>query len=382
MLTKTCLLKDFNLNVQLPATKLIPTLPLRLNYIHWVEDLLRHAGTTSQIVGVDIGCGASCIYCLLAARMNESWKMFALEIDNDNTKYAEANINVNCLNGNIQVIQNEDDSIFNKLFELSPEPKSFCMCNPPFFSSSDEVNSSENRTGSRKRPRSRNSGTQSELIFENGGELGFVRKILNESLELEAKVEIYTTMLGCKKNVQKLLDEIKSRNIKSYTTTEFVQGKTTRWGVAWSFKHNLTTFRDLSKLSKSSSSHNNILTYEISTVNSDESLKQLKEIFNELKIEVRIIEEQPKQCHRWELKTKENTWSNQRRKRRANKNEINPSEAQESSTEEELLLGFEFQHKAENAEIKMFFLSGTMSKDCTNQIMQFIKNKFNKTSKT
>ncbi len=39
-LTLAVLAKDFGLDVILPADKLIPAVPQRLNYIHWVEDLL------------------------------------------------------------------------------------------------------------------------------------------------------------------------------------------------------------------------------------------------------------------------------------------------------------------------------------------------------
>lgn len=79
-LSRCCLLKDFNLNVELPPDKLLPTLPLRLNYLLWMEDLLQQANITDEIVGVDVGCGASCVYCLLIARMHSEWKMFGLEI--------------------------------------------------------------------------------------------------------------------------------------------------------------------------------------------------------------------------------------------------------------------------------------------------------------
>lgn len=39
-LTCAILAKDFNLHVEIPAGTLIPTVPQKLNYIHWVEDLL------------------------------------------------------------------------------------------------------------------------------------------------------------------------------------------------------------------------------------------------------------------------------------------------------------------------------------------------------
>lgn len=54
-LTKCLLKRDFNLDIWLPETKLIPTLSLRLNYILWLEDLLEQAKITNNILGIDIG---------------------------------------------------------------------------------------------------------------------------------------------------------------------------------------------------------------------------------------------------------------------------------------------------------------------------------------
>lgn len=54
-LTKCLLHKDFQLEVVLPPDKLVPTLPLRLNYILWIEDILKVAGIETQATGVDIG---------------------------------------------------------------------------------------------------------------------------------------------------------------------------------------------------------------------------------------------------------------------------------------------------------------------------------------
>lgn len=376
--TRCCLLKDFNLDIVLPPDKLLPTIPLRLNYLLWMEDLLKHAGITEDITGVDIGCGASCIYCLLTVRMNETWKVFALEIDEDNIKFAEDNINRNQLSDNVTVIrQNDNLSVFGNLFDHDPRQKTFCICNPPFFSSSEEVVNSKNRTGKRKAPKSMNAGSPSELIFEDGGELGFVKRILNESISLKDQIQIYSTMFGCKKNFQKFIEEIKAQKIQSFSTTEFVQGKTTRWGVAWSFKHDLKSFHDYAKTAKTSSAVN-ILKHEILNSDFEKILKKLKEIFRDLKIEIKIIEELPGDCHRSELIATQNTWSNQRRKRRAESRQDNSLSKPTTATEnQDLHLGFELKKLNEATQVQMFFISGTMSKDCTNQIMQFIKNKFN-----
>ena len=57
MLTKTLLKHDFDLEVDIPTKNLVPVLPLRLNYILWIEDLLKHTGIDdlSTVHGIDIG---------------------------------------------------------------------------------------------------------------------------------------------------------------------------------------------------------------------------------------------------------------------------------------------------------------------------------------
>lgn len=54
VLAKTLLKHDFDLDVNIPPGKLVPALPLRLNYIHWIEDLMEH-GKIITIQGIDIG---------------------------------------------------------------------------------------------------------------------------------------------------------------------------------------------------------------------------------------------------------------------------------------------------------------------------------------
>lgn len=53
-LTKCLLERDFNLTVHLPPKQLVPTLPLRLNYILWIEDIVKKF-QFDNIIGLDIG---------------------------------------------------------------------------------------------------------------------------------------------------------------------------------------------------------------------------------------------------------------------------------------------------------------------------------------
>ena len=60
----------------IPDAQLCPTVPNRLNYIHWIEDLLSCGiiskskdGPDGRVKGFDIGTGANCIYPLLGASL-------------------------------------------------------------------------------------------------------------------------------------------------------------------------------------------------------------------------------------------------------------------------------------------------------------------------
>ena len=61
--------RDFGIKLEIPLDKLIPTVPLRLNYIHWLEDLLSEASGSDEVpsipkgpsvVGIDIGMKRFC----------------------------------------------------------------------------------------------------------------------------------------------------------------------------------------------------------------------------------------------------------------------------------------------------------------------------------
>lgn len=114
------------------------------------------------------------------------------------------------------------DSVFKNVMEKD-EVYDFSMCNPPFF---------ESKEGSEKiaktlPPRNAPTGSESELKTE-GGEMRFVTKMIEESVELRDRIKIYSTMIGKKADLLSLKRLINSRNIENMTWTEFCQGHTTR----------------------------------------------------------------------------------------------------------------------------------------------------------
>lgn len=65
----------------------------------------------------------------------------------------------------------------------------FTMCNPPFFRSETEADSSsKSRSNSRTLPRNGKTGSLSEVVVQ-GGELAFIRQMIQESVEMRNMVK-------------------------------------------------------------------------------------------------------------------------------------------------------------------------------------------------
>ncbi|KAH9512923.1 Methyltransferase-like protein 16 [Bulinus truncatus] len=232
-LTKCLLKEDFGLTLDLPPDRLVPTLPLRLNYIHWLEDIV---GREENKWGIDIGTGASCIYPILAASMNK-WHFLATEADPENFFYATKNVTSNGLQGFITVKQvTSEDILVAPLQSFTQSSQfDFCMCNPPFFADHMEAQAITN-TRSVQRPEAASVSTASpQECIAHGGEVGFIRHMIEESTVLRDKIRVYTSMVGKKSSLSQLKEDMRHHKVAKYSTTEFCQGKTMRWGIAWTF---------------------------------------------------------------------------------------------------------------------------------------------------
>ncbi|KAI5721051.1 hypothetical protein M8J77_015296 [Diaphorina citri] len=305
--TTTLLRKDFGLNVEIPPMRLVPTLPLRLNYILWIEDLLEANQISSPITGIDIGAGASCIYPLLSCKKN-SWHMLALENDPQSYQCAQRNVEQNEMQDFIKVKHTTSSECDLQPYLDPNVTYSFTMCNPPFFSSVEdlvgnnatsgnsnfmnETNSSNtingnsntmnesnsnvtnephsdtmnetnskncmnetntmneksssdsmngnnsikfmNGNSSKLRPPPTNgrTGYVSELVVE-GGEVAFVKNIVENNIGLK-QIRLFTTMLGHKASFIAMKHFLHQHPlVQHYSSTEFCQGNTMRWGLAW-----------------------------------------------------------------------------------------------------------------------------------------------------
>lgn len=112
-----------------------------------------------------------------------------VELDDKSFDSAVHNVNSNNLQSVISVRKASSSSPI--LFPLQDSPKDpasrvdFTMCNPPFYSSPEEV---ENLAAMKDLPPNAVcTGAPIEMIYKDGGEVGFVGKMVEESLTFGTK---------------------------------------------------------------------------------------------------------------------------------------------------------------------------------------------------
>jgi 23S rRNA A1618 N6-methylase RlmF len=103
-LTKTLLLHDFGLSVEILPGHLCPPLPNRINYLCWMSDLIdatvdlscrgETAVNTKSVRVLDIGIGPVGIYPLLGHSLF-GWSFVGSDVDTDAVQHCQRNIDTN-----------------------------------------------------------------------------------------------------------------------------------------------------------------------------------------------------------------------------------------------------------------------------------------------
>lgn len=326
-LTCALLHRYFQKMITLPPDRLIPAVPQRLNYICWVEDLVKLLESQSpdlNVTGIDIGTGASCIFPILACHRNPGWTFVGVEADAKSYYVAVENVQKNFMSERIRMIKISTDATLNDILCLSTYPVTFVMCNPPFFEEEYGVSLEINPTScSGGRPKSSaNTSDRIESVV-SGGEISFVGQMLEQSRHLKEEVTIYTSMLGKKQSLSHFKQTLSSLNEDnlSWTWAELCQGKTIRYAIAWTYNPSI----DLTRAPPLRHGKNKSWKFklhrkmtkrdcQLELLENSEFIKNL--IARELMIAKARVTRQTALSFEMLIKTNERTWSNQRRKRR------------------------------------------------------------------
>lgn len=230
-------------NWDIPEHYLCPPIPGRADYIHHLADLLAcnnngKIPTGKKIQLLDIGCGANCIYPILGSQ-SYGWKFKGTDIDPVSVSTANLIAQSNrVLKKHIEVVQQKNaDFIFNGMIKTSDRFDA-CVCNPPFHASMKEASA-----GTQKKWKNLNKGDKTKRNFGGqkaelwcaGGEIGFLKRMANESANYAEQVCWFTCLVSKKDNVQSLIRQLKKLPVKQIDVVNMAQGQKVSRFVAWSF---------------------------------------------------------------------------------------------------------------------------------------------------
>jgi len=232
------LFKYYNLTFwDFPDDNLCPPIPGRVDYIHYLADLLAASKINNTVTILDIGTGANCIYPLLGNAVY-NWKFLGTDIDKKSIDRAEKIIKKNKLSNAIKLIQQKDASQIFKGILNEDTKLSATICNPPFYKSQEDAMQANARKleglGKQSDEVRNFSGKQQELWYK-GGEKAFIHTYAYESAQFKTNCFWYTTLVSKKENAESLLPSLKKMGATVVKTIPMHQGNKVTRVVAWTF---------------------------------------------------------------------------------------------------------------------------------------------------
>ncbi|KAI5474536.1 ribosomal RNA large subunit methyltransferase F [Pseudohyphozyma bogoriensis] len=235
-LTAALLKRDFGLEIVLPNDRLCPMVPGRLEYVLWILQVASvlptsltspRLPTLPDLTGIDIGTGSSAIYPLLACRTLHSVRMVGTEIDDVSFEHARRNIGGNGLDKRVALMRADvEGSVFPEDMFGASSTFDFTMCNPPFYSSAEEV--ADSLAAKELEPFAVCTGGTREMITP-GGEVAFVGRMVDETLVLGDRIRWFSSLLGKYSSVAQIVALLQKHKIDNYAIKDLQQGQTKRW---------------------------------------------------------------------------------------------------------------------------------------------------------
>ena len=225
---------------EIPETYLCPPIPGRVDYIHYLADLLADCNDGRipygpDIRALDIGTGASLVYPLTGLH-EYGWDFTAVDIDQVSLKSARQICQRNGLNIALRR-QNNPDDIFHgvigtdDLFHVT-------LCNPPFHASPEDADQ-----GSRRKWRNLGKGDTGALNFGGqnaelwcpGGEIGFIARMIEQSMDFAEQCLWFTSLVSKKDSLKPLTRLLEKARVDEFKIIEMAQGQKTSRFLAWTY---------------------------------------------------------------------------------------------------------------------------------------------------
>ncbi|TRX56907.1 23S rRNA (adenine(1618)-N(6))-methyltransferase RlmF [Thalassomonas sp. M1454] len=236
-------------NWSLPEGALCPPIPGRVDYIHYIADLVKAKNKTIRLL--DIGTGASGIYPILACQIY-NWDCVASDINLDSIENVQSIISANPnMKGSLTLKHQLDQ---NKIFTgiiSKDEIFDVSVCNPPFHASlNDAMKGSMRKVNNLARSRGEkvnisdnakttlNFGGQGAELWCKGGEQLFLKKMINESKLFATQCRWFTSLVSKIENIKPAKKQLLKLGAIDVKEIEMQQGNKTTRILAWTFISN------------------------------------------------------------------------------------------------------------------------------------------------
>ncbi|XP_075220822.1 uncharacterized protein LOC142324081 [Lycorma delicatula] len=291
-LAKVLLKKDFQLNIDLPSNKIFPFIQQRMNYLLWVEDILRTLPPKykpTNVHCIDIGLGASCMYALITARKNK-WNILTTESNSIVFDYATRNIKSNNLDDLVKVKKVTKNTHLSGVLD-DGVIYDFFMWSPMFFNHKDAL-VLLGKVGQALQPKKNLQGTEFSEMLESGWEAVIVNKLMHESVHLKDRVKIFTAMMSRRSTIDKVgpeLNELVGEDYKAISV--FNYGPHRAWGIAWTFNKDikLSSANCFEKLVFHDNHARKPVKYVCTNISYEEAIDQVTELLNRLKVMINVV---------------------------------------------------------------------------------------------
>lgn len=223
----------YGIKWDIPENYLCPPVPGRLDYLLHIADLL----PAKDIHILDIGTGANLIYPILAS-CHFNWKCTTSEVDPVALKNAREIITKNEKLSGIELRQQLfKKSILNNIIK----PDDFfdaVVCNPPFYKSKTDAHKKNIRKVKNLKlteEENRNFAGRSSELWYKGGEVAFIKKMVEESTQFKSQVHWFTSLVSDKdhiKSIKRIINKTEPAEVK---IVEMELGNKKSRFVAWRF---------------------------------------------------------------------------------------------------------------------------------------------------
>lgn len=224
----------------IPANYLCPPIPGRVDYIHYLADLLACSNNHEiprgrNVKALDIGTGASLVYPLVG-QSEYGWHFTAVDIDSAAIKSAQQICKFNKLKITLRR-QNICENIFRGVIEAR-DTFHITMCNPPFHASIEHANKGTQRKWAnlgKGHSTKLNFGGQNAELWCPGGEIKFIASMVEQSMEFADQCLWFSSLVSKKDNLQPLYKILGKANVAGFKVVEMAQGQKTSRFIAWTY---------------------------------------------------------------------------------------------------------------------------------------------------